>query len=55
MSSCSVSALSEGGAKIEIAVTEIRGDSVRLGVKAPADVVVNRREIWEEKRQETAA
>ena len=37
---------------IEIVVMEIRGDQVRLGVVAPRGVVVDRREIWEQKQSE---
>ncbi|QDT07968.1 Carbon storage regulator [Rubripirellula lacrimiformis] len=36
-----------GGGLIEIVVTEIRGDKVRIGVKAPRDVVIDRREVHE--------
>ena len=35
---------------IEIKVTEIKGDQVRLGITAPADTPVHRKEIWEEIR-----
>lgn len=37
--------LSVGDSEIEIRVVEIRGDKVRLGITAPGDVTVNRREI----------
>ena len=37
---------------IEISVMEVRGDQVRLGVKAPRDVSVHRREIWDEIKRE---
>ena len=33
------------GDDIEITVVEVRGDQVRLGVAAPRDVTVHRREI----------
>jgi len=33
---------------IEIIVTEISGNRVRLGIDAPKDVVINRKEIHEE-------
>lgn len=34
-----------GGAPIEIRVLEINGNSVRIGIKATNDVIVNRREV----------
>lgn len=33
------------GPDIEVIVVEIRGDKVRLGVKAPRDVQVHRKEV----------
>lgn len=40
---------------ITIVVVEIRGDKVRLGVEAPKDVPVHRREVYEAiRRGETA-
>lgn len=38
--------------EIEIMVIEIRGDKVRLGIKAPGDVSVDREEIWAAKKAE---
>lgn len=39
--------------QITIVVVEIRGDKVRLGIEAPKDVPVHRREVYEAiKRQE---
>lgn len=35
------------GDNIEITVAEIRGDRIRLAVKAPKEVPVNRREVHE--------
>jgi len=32
---------------ITIVVVEIRGDKVRLGVEAPKEVPVHRREVWD--------
>lgn len=32
---------------ITIVVVEIRGDKVRLGVEAPTEMPVHRREVWE--------
>ncbi len=41
---------------ITIVVVEIRGDKVRLGVEAPREVPVHRREVYEAiKRAELAA
>ena len=41
---------------ITIVVVEIRGDKVRLGVEAPKEVPVHRREVYEAiKRSELAA
>lgn len=31
---------------IEIMVVEIRGDQVRIGINAPRDVTVHRKEVW---------
>jgi len=35
------------GDDIEIIVTEIRGKKVRLGINAPRDITVHRKEIYE--------
>lgn len=43
------------GAPIEIAVVDIRGDKVRIGVTAPRDVTVHRREVAEAIRRENRA
>lgn len=40
------------GEDIEITVVEVRGDQVRLGVAAPRDVTVHRREVWEQVQEE---
>ena len=42
---------SPSGGEIEVVVTEIRGDSLRLGIKAPQNVTVDRMEIWLEKQK----
>lgn len=34
-------------AAIEVKITEIKGDQVHLGIQAPKDVAVHRKEIWE--------
>ncbi|MEJ5187509.1 MAG: carbon storage regulator CsrA [Candidatus Geothermincolales bacterium] len=39
------------GDDIEVFILEIRGDRVRLGIKAPKDVPVHRREVYEEIRR----
>jgi carbon storage regulator len=36
------------GDDIEILVVAVRGDKVRLGVKAPADVPVHREEVYQQ-------
>jgi carbon storage regulator len=35
------------GDNISIMVVEIRGDKVRLGIEAPRDISVHRREVYE--------
>jgi carbon storage regulator len=42
------------GNDIEVVVLEIRGSQIRIGVKAPPDVPVDREEIYLRKRAETA-
>jgi carbon storage regulator len=39
------------GGQIVVLVTSIEGDVVRLGVKAPRDVPVDRREVAERKKK----
>jgi carbon storage regulator len=36
------------GEDVVITVLEVRGDQVRLGIKAPRDVAVHRDEVWAE-------
>lgn len=43
------------GDDIEITVVEVRGDQVRLGVTAPRDVSVHRKEIYLQIQQENRA
>ena len=31
---------------IEVEIVEIRGDQIRLGIKAPRHVAVHRKEVW---------
>ena len=40
------------GDDIEVMVVEIRGDKVRLGITAPQQVSVHRKEIYERVKQE---
>ena len=40
--------------KITVTVIEIRGDKVRLGIDAPKDVTVHRREVYEAIQQSQA-
>ena len=37
---------------IEVVVVEVRGDQVRIGVQAPRETTVDRKEIWEQKQEE---
>lgn len=39
---------------IKIVVVEIRGDKVRLGVDAPREIPVDRREVYEARRAKAA-
>jgi carbon storage regulator len=41
------------GDMIEITVVDIRGDKVRLGINAPADISVHRKEVWEAIQRES--
>ena len=40
------------GDDIELTVVDIRGDKVRLGIKAPAEVAVHRKEIYDAIKRE---
>ncbi len=42
------------GDEIEITVVDIRGDKVRLGISAPTQIAVHRKEIYEAIRKENA-
>lgn len=37
---------------VEVVIVEVRGDQVRLGFRAPHDVVIDRKEIWVQKQAE---
>ena len=39
----------DGG--IEITVVEVRGHTVRLGIEAPREVKVDRKEVWERRKE----
>lgn len=45
------------GDKVEISVVDIKGDQVKLGIQAPRDVKVYRREVYQaiQKENEAAA
>ncbi len=43
------------GDEIEVSVLAIMGEKVRIGIQAPRDVPVFRREVYLEIQQETAA
>ncbi len=43
------------GDDIEITVVDIRGDKVRLGINAPPEVSVHRKEVWEAIQRENRA
>ncbi|MDX2065239.1 MAG: carbon storage regulator CsrA [Fimbriimonadaceae bacterium] len=36
------------GDEIEVVVLEVRGEQVRIGIKAPSSVTVHRKEIYEQ-------
>ncbi len=40
------------GADIEITVLEVRGEQVRIGIRAPRSVTVHRKEVFDQIRQE---
>ncbi len=42
------------GDEIEITIVDIRGDKVRLGINAPREVQVHRKEVYEAIRAENA-
>ncbi len=43
------------GDQIEITIVEIKGDQVRLGIKAPKAISIYRKEIYEEIQAENKA
>lgn len=43
------------GDNIEITVVDIRGDKVRLGINAPGEIPVHRKEVYEAIKRENRA
>jgi len=43
------------GDDVEVVVLEVRGEQVRLGIRAPRSVAVHRKEIYEQIQQENLA
>lgn len=42
------------GDNIILTIVDIRGDKVRIGINAPADIPVHRQEVWEAIQRENA-
>ena len=40
------------GDDVELTVVDIRGDKVRLGIKAPAEIAVHRKEVYDAIKRE---
>ena len=43
------------GDDVEITIVEVRGDKVRLGINAPRDIPVHRREVYDAIQAEKGA
>ncbi|MFM9872242.1 MAG: carbon storage regulator CsrA [Fimbriimonadaceae bacterium] len=43
------------GDGIEVVVLEVRGEQVRIGIKAPRDVAVHRKEIYDQILEENVS
>lgn len=43
------------GDDIEITIVDIRGDKVRIGINAPSEIPVHRKEVYEAIRRENRA
>jgi len=42
------------GDNVEVTIVDVRGDKVRLGITAPKDIPVHRREVYEAIQREKA-
>lgn len=42
------------GENIEVTILDIRGDKVRLGIEAPKDTTIHRKEVFERIQKEEA-
>jgi carbon storage regulator len=40
------------GQRIRIIVLGFKGNQVRIGIEAPAEITIDREEVWERKQQE---
>jgi carbon storage regulator len=43
------------GDDVEITIVDVRGDKVRIGINAPKEVAVHRKEVYEAIRRENAS
>lgn len=43
------------GDDIEIHIIDVRGEKVRLGIEAPREIAVHRKEVWERIQEEKDA
>ncbi len=43
------------GDNVEVTIVDVRGDKVRLGITAPKDIPVHRREVYEAIQREKKA
>jgi carbon storage regulator len=43
------------GDDVEITIVDVRGDKVRLGISAPKNITVHRKEVYEAIQREKAA
>ena len=46
--------IGEGEDKVEICIVDVRGDRVRLGITAPRNLSVHRKEVYEAIQREKA-